>query len=198
MINTVIFDLFGTLVRLDRDTNPFLKLAKTSNNLSVREAIDLALVKPFSSLKAYADFIKSKDATDDLETMLVEDITTVELFHDVLDTLEYLKREGFRLAVISNLATPYKRVLSDTGIQHYFDVCVFSCDEGVRKPNPAIYKVALERLGISPNEAIMIGDSFVSDVEGPKRVGIKGLHLSRDADQKEGVSSLGGLIKKLT
>ena len=42
---------------------------------------------------------------------------------------------------------------------------------------PEIYHMALDRLGIGPEQAIMVGDHWEADVEGPERVGIKGVHL---------------------
>ena len=44
---------------------------------------------------------------------------------------------------------------------------------------PEIYHMALDRLGIGPEQAIMVGDHWEADVEGPERAGIKGVHLDR-------------------
>ena len=115
------------------------------------------------------------------------------LFEDSLPTLIKLKGKGIKTGLISNLASPYKRPVKDLGLEKYFDVIVFSCDEGVAKPDASIYKFALEQLGSSSAEALMIGDSYRSDVEGALTVGMTGVQLVRYCRHKNRPKEIGGL-----
>lgn len=57
---------------------------------------------------------------------------------------------------------------------------LYSCDLGIAKPNPDIYRAALTQLGSLPESTLMVGDSRRSDVDGPLVCGIRGLLLDRD------------------
>ncbi len=65
------------------------------------------------------------------------------------------------------------------GIQDYFKAIIVSgdADIAVRKPNPKIFHLACERLGISPEETLMIGDNFEADIQGAIKAGLQALHM---------------------
>jgi putative hydrolase of the HAD superfamily len=73
-----------------------------------------------------------------------------------------------------------------------FDVRVFSAEEGVRKPDPEIYRLALSRLGVAPAEAIFVDDRL-KNVEGARRVGMHALHFTDSAGIRQEISRLLGL-----
>ena len=103
------------------------------------------------------------------------------------------------VATISNLAAPYKKPVQALGIEKYFDVIVFSCDVGVAKPAPSIFQLALEQLGSSPAETIMVGDSYKSDVEGSSKIGVRGIQLVRNGAQNRPneISELCRIMRKV-
>ncbi|HEY8717800.1 HAD family hydrolase [Pengzhenrongella sp.] len=78
------------------------------------------------------------------------------------------------LAIVSNThdANLVQSHLSAMGVSELFATVVTSIDVGRRKPHPAIYAAALERLGIRPGEALFVGDSLGPDYTGPESVGI--------------------------
>ena len=90
-----------------------------------------------------------------------------------------MKEKHLRIAVISNLATPYKSVYYNLGLDQLVDFSVFSCEIGVTKPDPRIYEAALSLLEVDGKDTIMIGDSMQSDVIGPSACGIKGILIDR-------------------
>jgi putative hydrolase of the HAD superfamily len=61
------------------------------------------------------------------------------------------------------------------GIDRYFDAILVSEWEGIKKPDPQIFIRALEKLSISPNESIFIGDHPENDVKAAQNVGMKGI-----------------------
>ncbi len=120
-----------------------------------------------------------------------------EVFDDSIVVLAELKQRGLKLAVISNWDYSLHRVLASLSLSGFFDVVIASLEEGVEKPDPALFRLALERLGVSAEEALHVGDDPLDDVEGARRVGMKALLLDRELSAKsEGVlTSLKDLLE---
>ena len=62
-------------------------------------------------------------------------------------------------------------------VDELFDVVVDSCEVGARKPEPRYFRLALERIGIEPEEAVFL-DDMESNVAGARAVGIRGIHVT--------------------
>lgn len=200
MIKAVIFDLYGTLLELPQDSKPFWKLAQSSSVIRQGDAIRIALTKHCPTLSVYVSLlnIDSDCNLSLLEKDLHDDLQQVRLYPEAIRTLKSLKAAGIKTAVISNLATPYKTPFSTHRLSTYFDEVVFSCDCNLMKPDPAIYKIALQNLGSSPQETIMVGDSLKSDVKGPSKLGIACYHLKRSKkinDPQSEFSTLESILK---
>ncbi len=176
----IIFDLYGTLLRIPHDSRLFDKLARRAPHY--RPAIEIALTANNPSLSVFATNIGLELQSDiaQLELQLDDDIRKIQPFADAITTLHRLKEHGIKTAVISNLATPYKRPYIDYKLDELVDVTVCSCDCGQTKPSPEIYHLAVTRLGCDISETTMVGDSLRCDVNGPSKFGIKGVHLVRD------------------
>ncbi|MEJ7617039.1 MAG: HAD family hydrolase [Pyrinomonadaceae bacterium] len=87
-----------------------------------------------------------------------------------------LKAIGFRVAAISNTEDGrLEELLKLVEIAHHFDLLIDSHLVGLRKPDRAIFHLALERLGLAPHEAVYIGDSYGHDVLGAERAGLRAL-----------------------
>lgn len=109
------------------------------------------------------------------------------LYPHVKPTLVELVRRGYRLAVISD--APAKQAwlrLCSLELQHLFETAITFEDTGERKPHPRPFRKALEALGVSPEEALMIGDWPERDVAGAKAVGIRTVY-ARYGDVHEGI-----------
>lgn len=94
---------------------------------------------------------------------------------------ELLRRVGERATVAvvtNNLLREQQDKLSVLGLGRYVDALVASEEIGVAKPEPEIFRVALERVGCAPNEAVMVGDSWASDVLGAHAAGIPAVWLN--------------------
>jgi putative hydrolase of the HAD superfamily len=94
--------------------------------------------------------------------------------HDLRGTLEKLSR-GRVLGLISNTFIPASaldRHLAQAGLLDLLPVRVYSCDVRYRKPHPTIFRVALQRAHLAPEEAMFVGDSPVADIAGARRVGM--------------------------
>lgn len=83
----------------------------------------------------------------------------------------------YRLGVVSNFYGNLVPVLRAFGLDGLFSVMVDSAVEGVRKPDPAIFAIALERLGVGAAEAWVVGDSYERDIVPGKTLGCSTIWL---------------------
>lgn len=95
----------------------------------------------------------------------------------VVETLDQLRDEGYRMSIISNSDGTVEQELHYQGMRGYFERVYDSEVVGVEKPEPRIYELALNDLGLQPEDAVFVGDMFHIDIWGANRVGIPGLHL---------------------
>lgn len=101
------------------------------------------------------------------------------LFEDAVPTLHALKERGYRLGLISNFEAWLEEMLVELEVGHLFEVTVVSGLEGVEKPDPKIYRRALEVAGVEASRAAHVGDSPAMDVEPATEVGITAVLLDR-------------------
>ncbi len=83
------------------------------------------------------------------------------------------------MGVVSNFEEWLERLLESLGVTPYFDVRVISGVEGVEKPDPKIFQLALERMEALPAESAYVGDSPQFDVEPATSLGMTGVLLDR-------------------
>lgn len=102
-----------------------------------------------------------------------------KVFEDVLPALTALEEAGLRLGLISNFEGWLQNVLVEQELGESFEVSVISGLEGVEKPDPRIYRIAIERAGVEPKRAVHIGDSMAMDVRPAAEVGLHAVLLDR-------------------
>jgi FMN phosphatase YigB (HAD superfamily) len=94
-------------------------------------------------------------------------LPNIRSFPDAISTLDSLSQAGWRLAIVTNRPWPAEilaRRLRESGLPNVFDAIVTSVDVGVRKPHALIFETALRTLGVSPEESVMVGDSYEIDL----------------------------------
>ncbi|HET9171548.1 MAG TPA: HAD-IA family hydrolase [Actinospica sp.] len=100
--------------------------------------------------------------SEDLLAELVRPVpapVVLELFEDVLRTLEALRSRGVRMAVVSDAWPNLPQLHAGLGIDEYFEAYAISAVLGCRKPDPRMYRHASEALGLEPAECLFIDDS---------------------------------------
>lgn len=102
-----------------------------------------------------------------------------KLFDDVLPTLDFLKRKGLILGLLTNLDRDMKPIARELGLESLLDFIVTSGETGADKPNPKIFLAALQKAGVKADEAVHVGDQYKIDVQGARGVGIKPILLDR-------------------
>jgi putative hydrolase of the HAD superfamily len=101
------------------------------------------------------------------------------LYDDVLPMLERLRASGVRLGIVSNFERWLDDLLEDIGIRSTFDVRVISAFEGVEKPDPRIFRLALERAGVAAGDAVYVGDHLELDIGPAANVGMLPVLIDR-------------------
>lgn len=123
------------------------------------------------------------------------------LFPECIPTLKAVRDAGLVVGLISNFEEWLEGMLIEMEIAHLFDFMVISGKEGIEKPDPAIFQLALERSGIAAQTALYVGDHPRLDFEAARAVGMeavlidrKGHHPAFDGDRIETLDGLLGLL----
>ena len=89
-----------------------------------------------------------------------------------VDLLKSLKGLGYKIGLITNCSTEVPLFWKNIEISHFFDVTIFSASVGMKKPDPQIYILACEQLGVEPNECLYIGDGDSNELSGASQLGM--------------------------
>jgi 2-haloalkanoic acid dehalogenase type II len=103
---------------------------------------------------------------------------------DAHPTLSALRQQGYRLALISNASddADVQTLVDKAGIRPFFEMILTSAAAGIRKPNPQIFQIVLEKLGVAADRAAMIGDTLGADILGAQNAGLFSIWITRRAD----------------
>ena len=101
------------------------------------------------------------------------------LYEDVPDALRDLRSAGLRIGLISNSHRCLASFQTHFDLEGLFSVALSSSDHGYMKPHRSIFEAALRAVEVEPEEAVMVGDSFAHDVEGARRLGMRGILVDR-------------------
>ncbi len=103
-----------------------------------------------------------------------------QLYPEVLNTLDALKRRGYRIGIISDWGARLAgRIMGPLGVADHCDFIIASAAVGLSKPSAALFNLALGRANLQPEQTIMVGDNYLSDVLGARGAGIEGILLDR-------------------
>ena len=106
--------------------------------------------------------------------------------------LAELRRHGLLLGLVSNTGRDLDEFILHHGLE--VDVALASRQHGKTKPDPTIFHAVLERLGVEPGEAAMIGDSLEDDVAGARALGMRAFLLDREGVAAAGEDALPNLL----
>jgi putative hydrolase of the HAD superfamily len=110
------------------------------------------------------------------------------LYSDVRPAFERLRARGIAVGIISNWDTRLARVLAGLGLADVLGDIVSSADVGLHKPDPRIFELACNRLGVSSGEAAHVGDHHYADYLGARALGMQAVLIDRhDAEADHGI-----------
>jgi putative hydrolase of the HAD superfamily len=122
------------------------------------------------------------------------------LFDDVVPCLNRLESEGIQMAVISNWDYSLHRVLGMFGLRDRFVTVKASLEEGVEKPDPKLFEIALSEAGYEAANVVHVGDSYEDDVVGAQNAGIRVIQIDRSRSTSDAtcICTLAHLPEALT
>ena len=98
-----------------------------------------------------------------------------------LEALATLREKGVRLALVTNGGgEQQKRKILRFGLSRFFDAVVIEGEFGAGKPDPRVFRFALEKVGSTPAEAWMVGDNLEYDIAGAQGIGIHAVWVDTD------------------
>ena len=216
--SAVLLDALGTLVELETPWPHLVDELAGRGVVVGEEAARGAMLAEMAYYRAHHDEASTWPTLKDLRrrcaAVVQEQLGTALPLADVEDALlaairfraypevpavlGRLRAGGARLAVVSNWDVSLHDVLERTHLRALVDAVVISAVLGVAKPDPAIFRVALERLGASAAEAIHVGDSVEHDVAGARAAGVEAVLVARNGAQAPAgvrvVTALDGLL----
>jgi putative hydrolase of the HAD superfamily len=109
------------------------------------------------------------------------------LEHDAIHTLAAIRRGGYRLGAISNTSDDknVQQLIDRWGLRGYFEQIVTSAGCGIRKPDPAIFRLALDHFRVRPRAAAMIGDTPEADIMGANGLGMYAIWITRRSEKTD-------------
>lgn len=102
-----------------------------------------------------------------------------EVYPEVHEVLKNLKKRDLKLVIISNWQRGLKYFCQELGIFGYFNELVVSSEIGYQKPDPGIFREAIKRLLLEPEQILHVGDSIIDDIQGAGSVGFNVVLLDR-------------------
>ncbi len=187
-VRAALFDFSGTLFRLEEDDSWFKGMAVDDKAVDGHVQAELMRrltaptgrsvrmgpeeyhawcnrdLAPHLHREAYLHVLRESGMSDHHAESLYQRVITPACWTPYPDTTAVLRRLsalGVRTAVVSNIAFDVRPAFDAIGAR--VDEFVLSFEVGAVKPDPAIFNVALRRLGVSANEAVMVGDSEEAD-----------------------------------
>jgi putative hydrolase of the HAD superfamily len=100
-----------------------------------------------------------------------------------VETLAELRVRGYGLGLITVCSEDVPDLWDETAFADLFDATVFSCSVGLRKPDPRIYRLACEQLGVQPEEAMFVGDGANDELAGAEHVGMRAVLIHRAGEE---------------
>lgn len=96
----------------------------------------------------------------------------------ILPMLSGLKAQGIKIGLITNCFSEEAKLIRESVLFPYFDAPCLSWEEGVRKPDPAIYRTCLRRLGIAPENCLYVGDGGSQELEAASALGMQAVQAT--------------------
>ncbi len=187
-VRAALFDYSGTLFRLEEDDSWFQGMAVDDKAVDGHVQAELMRrltaptgrsvemgpeeyhawvnrdLAPHLHREAYLHVLRESGMSDHHAESLYQRVITPASWTPYPDTVEVLQRLaeiGVRTAVVSNIAFDFRPAFAAIGAKA--DEFVLSFEVGAVKPDPRIFEVALERLGVDASDAVMVGDSEEAD-----------------------------------
>lgn len=187
MIKAVIFDMFETLITHFKSPLYFGKQIAADMDIpeaKFREIWDSTdhdrTIGKMTLEEVFEQILRASNKYDaELVQKLADKRTTckVECFNhlheEILPMFEALKKQGYKVGLISNCYFEEAAVIKDSVLWQYFDAAFLSCEQGIAKPEEEIFYRCVWELGAKSEECLYVGDGGSQELETVQRLGMK-------------------------
>ncbi len=195
----VIFDLFGTLVddfasSVGQTQTEFVEaLAVPYEPFTQlwRQTTERRVIGEFQTIEASIEYVcgqlgvhvTTEQMTKAVEIRLQQIRRALKPRPDAVTTLATLKSGGHKVGLLTNCSIEIPILWRETAFAYLIDSAIFSSREGLKKPDPRIYRIACEHLGVTPERCLYIADGENHELAAAAKVGLHSVLLrnsSRD------------------
>lgn len=205
MIRAIIFDFYDTLVYRD-----FASTERTRTAIAALFGVSVHTLNALWRRDRDARMLGQIATLDDHLRLMLGELgvaPTPALLHEAamleldgqraavhpypraMDTLRRLREAGFLLGLLSNTSDAAKVPLDHLGMNEVFDVMILSHEVGLLKPDPRIYHLACERLGVRPEECVFVADGGFGELDAAHGVGMLAVKVVQDGQSPDYGSS---------
>lgn len=205
--DAVIFDLFGTLI----DYLPVSEWQKAHEQIARILSVDY---EPYR--KAWREIMPNRDLgkhggiEGDIKQACalvgveptrqqIDEIVEARLDYTrrevqprlgAVQTLRGLRESGLKVGLITVCGDEVPLIWDETPFAALMDDCIFSCREGITKPDPEIYHLSCKRLGVQPEKCLYVGDGSSRELTGAQEAGMHPVLIQMDYDRDYGVDRI--------
>lgn len=189
----IIFDLFGTLVdsydllgyaSALRETSSLLKMRHEDFHRLWQETGEKRITGGFNNLEENLEYIYNELGLPvnkfdiRLAKMVRMDYIGISLTPRkyAIETVSELKKTGYKLGLISNCGYETPDLWPNSPFAPFFDTAVFSSKCGLQKPDPRIFQLAVEQLGLKPEDCLFVDDNG-NNLDAAKKLGIGAVQI---------------------
>lgn len=187
MVKAVIFDMYETLITLyesplyfgtqmasdaDIEEEKFQEIWRAAETDRTTGKITLE--------KILEKILKANDCYSEAKMNLIvnkriqsREAVFEHLHKDIIPMLSALKQKGVLIGLISNCYSEEAMIIKQSVLYPYFDAVCLSFDEGLQKPDPAIFKKCLEMLNVQAEDCLYVGDGGSNELEAAETAGMK-------------------------
>ena len=187
MTKAVIFDMFETLITHFKSTLYFGKQIAEDMGIPEKKFREIwdptdydRTIGKMTLEEVFEQILKASDKYDpELVRRLADKRTAakVECFNhlheEIIPMFETLKKQGYKIGLISNCYFEEATVIKNSVLWPYFDVACLSCELGIAKPEKEIFDRCVEELGVAYEECLYVGDGGSEELETAKLLGMK-------------------------
>lgn len=201
-VQVVIFDLFGTLVD-DFASSVGQMHAELAAALAVpyeafmqlwRQTTEMRTIGAFQTVEASIEHVcgvmgvqvEAEQMTKAVAIRLQHTRRALEPRPDAVATLARLKDQDYKIGLISNCSVEIPILWQETAFANLVATPIFSCRERVKKPDPHIYHLACERLGVMPEHCLYIADGEDYELTAAAKVGLHPVLLRTSSQEIRG------------
>lgn len=132
------------------------------------------------------EYLQSKGITITAQDSILDTCYNKVVKHISTVSKPTLERIKLPKVLVTNFYGNMHTVLEEFGLDHLFKEVVESSVVGVRKPDPEIFRLGVQALGLEPQETVMIGDNYEKDIVPAQSIGCHTIWLSPQSDKGDG------------